>query len=92
MTTLGATLKRLTFNLRVNIGQQLQVHYQPLRNLEVLYNSFPILERLDFVSFTPGKPSEQNISDWLGNMDTIQKWRELVPSLKVVVAFGRVID
>ncbi|KAG8718549.1 hypothetical protein FRC09_012498 [Ceratobasidium sp. 395] len=83
-SNLKTTLKRL--------GLKLELYkFPPCCRLEPL-SGFLVLEQLDFNVNPRAELSEQEISDWLGNMSTINTWQSLVPSLQVVTAFGRIIN
>ncbi|KAG8703553.1 hypothetical protein FRC09_004101 [Ceratobasidium sp. 395] len=83
-SSLKMTLKRLCLKLRFEST--------PPRCRPEQLSGFSALERLDFNLGPWSELSEQKISDWLGNMSTIDTWQSFVPSLRVVIAFGRVID
>ncbi|KAG8698389.1 hypothetical protein FRC09_007254 [Ceratobasidium sp. 395] len=62
----------------------------PGLNLELL-SGFTGLERLEFKIVTSEKPSQRQICEWLGYMNTMDAWRNMIPSLEAVTAFGRVL-
>ncbi|KAG8718546.1 hypothetical protein FRC09_012495 [Ceratobasidium sp. 395] len=82
---LKRTLKRLCLKLELQAWPQDSCQPEQL-------SEFLALERLDFNMGRYSKLSEQDVSDWLGNMSTIDTWQSFIPSLRVVTAFGRVIE
>ncbi|KAG8795647.1 hypothetical protein FRC12_011619 [Ceratobasidium sp. 428] len=97
---LRMTLKQLRFRLESDSRQASgyrgfdplikNLRLPPGLNLELL-SGFTVLERLEFKIVTSEKPPQRQICKWLGYMNSMDAWRNLIPSLEAVIAFGRVI-